>query len=379
LILRVNPEGRVIHQTLGVFDLSNSTLSDAREKLMPVLTRMYAADSIVVGVDEPRRTAVMISGTVEQPGMYKAYTSQRVSELIEQAGGVAYGGSRRWIVMTGGPETLGVDLDRSLWLGDNDANPCVYAGYAIHVPDRAEARVQIVGEVNQPREVELRPGDDLSGLLALAGGIRSGASLQDVVIIRGRKKLPAGGIDIQSGDIVFVPPSSGERTDRSVVVFGAVDSPGRYDSDASPTLLTMVEQAGGLLAEANPALITVFRRAAADAWGRSSERRYPITSAIGGSDDLMQMELQPDDSIYVPYAVGYVEVSGEVLNPGLFPFVPDRDVEDYIEMAGGMLPTAEKERIDRYNPIARITSTVSRGTRVRDGDQLIVNRREELQ
>jgi protein involved in polysaccharide export with SLBB domain len=141
----------------------------------------------------------------------------------------------------------------------------------------------------------------------------------------------------------------------------------------------MVEQAGGLLAEANPALITVFRRAAADAWGRSSERRYPITSAIGGSDDLMQMELQPDDSIYVPYAVGYVEVSGEVLNPGLFPFVPDRDVEDYIEMAGGMLPTAEKERIDRYNPIARITSTVSRGTRVRDGDQLIVNRREELQ
>lgn len=93
----------------------------------------------------------------------------------------------------------------------------------------------------------------------------------------------------------------------------------------------------------------------------------------------MTMRLLPADSVYVPYSVGYVKVSGEVLNPGLFPFVPGRDVENYINLAGGTLPTAEKDRIDRYNPIARMTSNVSPGTRVRDGDHLIVNRREELQ
>lgn len=378
LVLRVNPEGRVIHQTLGVFDLSDRTLTEARSQLMPVLDRMYSADSIVIAVDEPRRTAIMISGSVKQPGMYKAYTSQRVSELIEQSGGIAEGGSRRWILLTGGPETLSVDLDRSLWLGDNEANPCVYAGYAIHVPDQAAERVQVVGEVNQPREIELRPGDSLSTLLALAGGLRSGADIGDVVVIRGRETIAADRATVQAGDIVFVP-RSGQTDGQRVVVFGAIEHPGRYESDASPTLRELIESAGGVLSQGNRALITVFRRAAADAWGRTSERRFPITSSVAGSEDLMAMKLQPADSVYVPYKVGYVRVSGEVLNPGLFPYVPDRDVEDYVEMAGGMLPTAEEDRIDRYNPIARVTSTVSRGTRVRDGDHLIVNRREELQ
>ncbi len=379
LTLRVNPEGRVVNQAIGVFDLSNHTLAQARSELMPVLSRMYTADSIVVGVDEPRRTAIMISGSVELPGTYKAYTSQRVSELIEQAGGIAYGGSRRTIMLTGGPDTIAVDLDRSLWLGDNKTNPCVYAGYAIHVPDRASARVQVVGEVNQPREIELRPGDDLATLLALAGGLRSKAAIDDAVILRGQESFPAGETGIAAGDIIFVPSQKDDARSQRIIIFGAVQHPGRYEAHAAPELRRLVERAGGLIPEANPDLITVFRRAAADAWGRISERRYPITSAVGGSEDLMSMRLQPADSVYVPYSVGYVEVSGEVLNPGLFPFVPGRDVQDYIELAGGTLPTAEKNRIDRYNPIARMTSTVSRGTSVRDGDELIVNRREELQ
>ena len=88
--------------------------------------------------------------------------------------------------------------------------------------------------------------------------------------------------------------------------------------------------------------------------------------------------LQPDDSVYVPFFVGYVRVSGQVLNPGLFPYVPEKDALFYISAAGGYLPTADKDRVDMYNRVARVTTSVSTGVQVHEGNELIVNLREEL-
>ena len=80
-----------------------------------------------------------------------------------------------------------MDLDRAKYLGDKNADPFIYAGKTIIVPNKSRDMVQVVGEVNSPREIELVATDNLSVLLAMAGGTRGHADTAGIEILgRGR-------------------------------------------------------------------------------------------------------------------------------------------------------------------------------------------------
>jgi protein involved in polysaccharide export with SLBB domain len=378
LTLSVDPEGKVVNATLGVFDLSHKTLFEAKGILRKALRELYNVDEMAISVTEPAKVGILVSGAIAAPGLYTAYTSQRVSEIIDSAGGVIRTGSRRWIIFSGGPQEIIVDLDQADYLGDNTANPCLYAGYSIYVPSKSAELVQVVGEVNNPREIELVPGDDLNLLLSLAGGVRSNGDIDAVRIIGGREQSHDQKENIQADDIILVPPkSAGSEKDR-LIIFGAVSNPGRYKYHQGMTLEELIRQAGDFTSRASSSRTTVFRRAEVDEWGRTTKLRYAISNVVKTDEKIETVVLQPADSVFVPVKVGYVKVSGEVHNPGLFPFGDGGEAMFYIDVAGGFLPTANKSRIDIYNRISRITSSYSPEVLVHDGDEIIVNVREEL-
>jgi protein involved in polysaccharide export with SLBB domain len=379
MTLTVDPQGRIVNQTLGVIDLTHQTLAQAQTLLTAKLADHYKAGRIEISVSEPRRIAVQVSGAVAQPGTYKGFTSLRASEVIEHAGGVLHHGSTRRIEMTGGPAPLTVDLDRAEYLGDNSYNPCLYAGYGIHVPSKSIERVQVVGEVNQPREIELAPGDDLTTLIALAGGATSHADTERVMIANRTSADSPTPDPVRPGDIIEVPRLE-TASDRDMLrVFGAVGRPGKYPFRDGADLEDLIERAGGFGRDASIGLVTLFRRARTDEWGRLNDRRYPITGAVGADGSIMAMLLLPGDSVYVPYLIGYVKVSGEVLNPGRYPYVEGKDALFYVKTAGGFLPKAKKIEVSVYNRIAKTTSEFPIGVLVHDGDELVINVREELQ
>lgn len=376
--LSVDPEGRIVHQTLGVIDLSGKTLLEAQQLLGEALRKLYSVDQMTISVLEPRRVAISVSGAVANPGLYQGYTSQRVSELIEQAGGVEPHGSTRHIVFSGGPGEIRVDLDRAAYLGDNTANPCLYAGYRVSVPGKSRQRINVAGEVNRPRELELVSDDDLAAIIGLAGGARSGADLAGIRVLGRETPGKEGQLRFEAGDIVFVPSADTDASRIRLTVFGAVADPGRYEFREGATVRDLVELAGGFAAGASLGMVTVFRRVRADEWGRATDHRYPVSSPKGGEDKMLAMALQPSDSVYVPFSLGYVKVSGEVRNPGRFPFVEDKDAAYYINAAGGYLPAADRDHVDLYNRIAGTTSSFSPGVLVHDGDELRINLREDL-
>ena len=378
LTLSVDPEGKVVNATLGVFDLSHKTLFEAKGILRKALRKLYNVDEMTISVTKPAKVGIPVSGAVASPGLYTAYTSQRVSEIIDSAGGVIRTGSRRWIVFSGGPQEIIVDLDQADYLGDNTANPCLYAGYSVHVPSKSAELVQVVGEINNPREIELVPGDDLNLLLSLAGGVRTRGDIGAVRVIGGREQSHDQKGNIQAGDIILVPPkSAGSERDR-LTIFGAVSNPGKYEYHQGMTLEYLIRQAGDFTSHAGSSRTTVFRRAEVDEWGRTTSMRYPISNVVKGDEKIEAVVLQPADSVFVPVKVGYVKISGEVHNPGLFPFSEGGNTMSYINAAGGFLPTADKSRINIYNRISRITSSHSPEVLVHDGDEIIVNVREEL-
>jgi protein involved in polysaccharide export with SLBB domain len=366
----------IVDRTVGIHDLSNKTLTQARQILGEALRLLYNIPGITVGITKSRSVAINVTGAVAEPGTYDVYTNRRVSEVLEMAGGITEEGSSRWILFTGGPNAVKVDLDRAVYLGDLDSDPCAYAGQTIHVPNKSENTVNVVGEVRDPREIELVPGDDLATLLALAGGVRRRGDSTAVQIIGGSG---SGSRDsFGSGDIISVPPVANHPDDLVVSVFGAVQEPGIYSFKRGMTVGDAVQGAGGLLQDANASFSTVFRRPRLDPEGRFTYDRYPASDLPGTGEAFASFELEPADSVFVPVRVGFVMVMGEVLNPGNYPFSEGRSALYYIQMAGGFLPTANKEEIYVFNPISKITTESSPGVVVRDGSHVKVYIREEL-
>jgi len=377
LTLVVDPEGRVVHPSLGVLELGDKSLSQARTILLAELGKLYTVEEIVVSVGDPRPVAIVISGAVANPGCYIGFTSQRVSDIIDLAGGIEKGGSRRWITFSGGPEVLTVDLEKAFNLGDVSANPCLYAGTHIHVPGKSRDVIQVVGEVNQPRDVELVPGDDLGTLLAIAGGPRTVADSSNIRIFDLANQTRSSGEGLRPGDVVMVPPYQ-QSSGCDVVVYGAVLNSGHYGLEDGSTVEQLLALAGGVTDVANTSLVTVFRLTETDQLGRSENTRYPVSHFGTQSQPDGRLVLRAGDSVFVPRAVGWVAVSGEVPRPGLFSFAAGKSASYYIDAAGGFLPRAETGRVFVYDRVARVTHTRPLGVVVNDGNEVIVMLREEF-
>lgn len=372
MALHVGPDGRVIHRSLGVFDLAGRTLAETRRILADPLMSLYNVDAMEISVSDPYEVAISVTGAVNKPGLYKGFTSQLVSELIEKAGGVSSSASTRRVVFSGGPDDLEVDLDRAKYLGDHAANPCLYAGNHLHVPDKSVATVTIVGAVKDPREIELISGDSFDLLLALAGGMQRSADLSSAYILGDETRKPMGVGAIRRGDIILIPTAEVEN-DHDVIVMGAVNRPGKYQLDFEMTLEELVAMAGGLTAEANVDRITLFRKPL-DRHGAPIDLPYAFRALPASFGSAATWPLQPTDSVFVPTLAGYVKVSGFVRNPGYFMYVKGERARYYIGVAGGFASDADQSELTVYDRVAGTHVLTSPDALVSDGDELIIQR-----
>ncbi len=376
LSIKVDPEGLIVDSKIGAFDLSSKTLTQAREMLIESLASQYNVGNLVIGITSSRLVSISVQGAVARPGTYNVYSSQRVSEVIAVAGGILPEGTTRSIILSGGVRDVRVDLDRARFLSELQSDPAVYAGHVIYVPNKSRRTVQVVGEVLTQREIELTEGDDVAGLLKLAGGARRWADTASIEILD-EAGVPTSG-PFKGGEVIVVPPRKEDGESAPLEVFGAVKNPGLYPFRAGISLGELVNSAGGYLPDANDGSVTVFRKPRLGHDGRRTELRFPVSMSGRTGGDRAAVELKPEDSVYVPIKVGYVTVNGEVLNPGFYPYIEGSTAQFYINTAGGFLRTADKEQIAVYNPISRITTMIAPGVVVSDGSVMTAQLREEL-
>ncbi len=369
--LVVGQEGKLVHPALGTYDLSSKSLSETRRLLLDPLRSQYNARQIDISVGPPYRVTIAVTGAVVAPGYYQAYTSQRVSELISAAGGIRPDGSYRRVRFTAADTTREIDLDRVLNVGDLGGDLRMYAGYHIFVPNRSRDVVQIVGEINHSREIELLPSDSLGLLLQLAGGLTTIADSTAIHVLGDSTNILTMNARLHPGDIIVVP-SLPAAAGPSLTVIGEVNHPGRYVFRDSMVLGDLIAMAGGTNSRANNSRITVFRQAEPDEAGRKIEARYAIARPADGSVDFSKTPLVPTDSVVVPAKLGYVKVSGMVRNPGFYPFESGKSALFYIESAGGFTVGADRNEIMFYDRLSRLTVRSTPDLVAADGDEVTV-------
>jgi polysaccharide export outer membrane protein len=177
---------------------------------------------------------------------------------------------------------------------------------------------------------------------------------------------------------------------RSVLVSGAVSKPGRYGFERVPSLLDVLEQAGGALPTADLARVQITRREK----GSVRTINANVAQAMQEGSESTLPALQVGDVIVVPtttagatLTVDAAAVLGEVNRPGLYPVGDGQDLWVVLAQAGG---PSGRSNLGTVKVVTRggeassavtvnLRETLSRGNRrpymVKPGDVVYVNPR----
>ncbi|QJT11087.1 polysaccharide biosynthesis/export family protein [Oceanidesulfovibrio marinus] len=158
-----------------------------------------------------------------------------------------------------------------------------------------------------------------------------------------RAKLMEGGYLIDPQVSVVVK----EYKSKTVLILGAVETPGRYQLESNETLLDILSRAEGVsLREGGNLNRASLVRIVEDASGRQTKVsiEFDLRRLLSGQDHLANLALRDGDVIYVPMA-DKVYVMGEVQNPGAFVMGDNQlNIVEAIGLAGGFTRLAAPNR-----------------------------------
>ncbi len=385
---KISPDGKFLIKGVGVVDLNSKTLTEARSIIIEKTAKTYRNASIDVMLKEIRQFKVIVSGEISKPVSVVATAADRVSEVIDRAGGLKYGSSERKIILwrKNTNTKFNVDLLKFFAIGIDEANPTVLDGDMILISTISEKEIiQISGEVYSPDSFEFIEGDSLSTLVKFSQGFLKSALLDSVEFVRQNLK---GGLELrildlrtwdkimtksenlvgdfalQSGDRLYVRKSSSWNPTEYAVILGEVKYPGKYAIDSKfEKIADIIKRAGGFTDIASPERGEFIRQIEMDKIDLELERlkllppsemsvsevRYYQAKSrekkgamainfynavhVDNSDD--NISIMDKDSIIIPKKIDYVNIQGRVNNPGNVKFNPEFTYEDYIRLAGG--------------------------------------------
>jgi len=329
----------------------------------------------------PRKIHVRILGQVRNPGTYEIERTMNLQEAIQQAGGAVDDADLTKVTVRHPDQEVGeatlVDLQQYLIEGDEKRLPKLQEGDVIFVsktvppapgaeggPGEAGSRVwriEVLGVVQRPGEVEVREGTSLQGALTQAGGPGMGADLARVVLARRvggelqrqtvnlERFMQEGDVSqlppLQEGDLIFVPQAQPQpRRTQAVNVFGEVVRPQAYEvaglAGGEIALDELLAMAGGPTETADLEHIKIIRPGDA-AEGRVSF--YDLAAYQSGAGGELPPRLRPGETVVLEKNV--VHVLGAVATPGQQTVPFNATVVDAISRAGGPTENADLTRI----------------------------------
>jgi polysaccharide export outer membrane protein len=224
--------------------------------------------------------------------------------------------------------------------------------FSLNVARPGANQVLVTGDVEKPGAFQVsRAGSVMTALYAAGGPTRTG-SMRNVQVRRSGTTAgtidlydyalrgdASGGIPLESGDIVFVPPRGTE-----VRVAGAVLRPATYELKSGETLADLIQMAGGFRPDADRRFVQIDRilppteRTSSGA----SRRTLDVASELFKTGYGPREPVSAGDVIHV-FAIpkrlsNRVTVQGNVWLPGPVALAPGMQLSTALRRAGGLKP-----------------------------------------
>ena len=253
----IDRSGAISIPQVGDVQVAGLQFSKIQEHLTTAIGRVFRNFELSVGMGRLRSMQVFVMGYARRPG---AYTVSSLSTLVNglfASGGPSAEGSLRSIRLTRGSQLVTeLDLYDLLLRGDKSHDAGLMQGDVIYIPP-AGPQVALAGSVRTPAIYEIKDGDALTSVLALAGGLTPVADRQriDLERIQGSSRraiaLAPGlngsvEINLMSGDIVNVPAIV-PRFESTVTLRGNVADPIRVPWHAGMRIRDLIPNRVALL------------------------------------------------------------------------------------------------------------------------------------
>lgn len=394
--IAVSPDGRLIIPGIGAIHVGGKTINEAEEKVREEVKKVLKTNGVSLSLKKMRTFKVFVRGAVRKPGIIPATPADRVSEIIDRAGGLMFDASMRRINITRtlSAETstsIPVDLHDFYFKGSKSGNPFLNGGDVIYVPSQSSTHIyEVDGEVGKPGIFEFKDGETLSSAILSAGGYLATAKLDSIEISRfnadnrtiktwfidasdmdPKTMQYSADIPLEPGDRIAIRKKYNWRKPHTVVITGEVMNPGHYAIDPeSVNVHQLIERAGGFTKDAYPPSSLLIRQsddnnvydieywrlvalppdALSDrekAFMREKKREIrgmiAVDYASASSNKSIQLHLEHEDSIHISKKKDFINVFGKVKNPGRIKFNPQFSYQDYIKSAGGFSTRADED------------------------------------
>tara|TARA_Y100001949_G_scaffold69572_1_gene58837 strand:- start:604 stop:3024 length:2421 start_codon:yes stop_codon:yes gene_type:complete len=358
---KISREGYLKIERIGPVYLSGLSISEAKIKLKNRLSKIYSGINSNVNkvffdltLLNTRSIVVNITGSVVAPGTYTLSSLTSPLNALYAAGGPNENGSYREIkIIRGGKQVQSIDL-YDYFVKGSLKNFSLRDQDVILVPTYIN-RVFLSGEFKTNGIFETKDDETVSDLLSFNGGIASFGTKNEVYLrrIEGVNKIiktvktdTFGNFTLNDGDIIEAR-RVGDEIINSVTVEGAVMIPGEYELMKNPDVMSLVKSAGGLKEGALSDRAYIIREV--DGFQQEA-KTVDLKAAMNNDGDFL---LRNNDRLIIASVEELttpkqVAISGEVNEPGNFPFFRGMTIVDLILMAKGIKDSGTSSGIVIY-------------------------------
>ena len=398
LHLVVNRSGQINLPRVGAVQVAGVRHADLADLLRRRVSQVFKNFQLSASLGQLRAIRVFVTGFVQSPGSLTVSSLSSVLHVLMRAGGPSPAGSFRDITLRRNGKVIGrYDLYDLLLKGERGADQIVEADDVIHIGPIGQ-QVALLGSVNQPGVFELKTGETLADVFAMAGGFTTISNRTRVSVEKLSERFTGrvseltiadgkpGPLPVTDGDIyrVFAStnnmPSTAKHNLR-VRLDGEFVRSGDYLLPPGSTLRQAVQAAGGLTSraflygaefnrnsarkdqqenyqrailevesnmlreQASQGAMTNTEASAARVAEAANSRLLSRLRALQptgrmvlglapNATELPDIPLEEGDRLYVPTAPSSIGVFGSVYSPGNFLFVGDKTLGDYVAQAG---------------------------------------------
>ena len=362
----VSPDGDLILENFGPINVSGLTVENSKKRLLSRLKKVYTGINqnktfVNISVGIPRAVRVNIVGEVNLPGTYNFSAFNTVYNAIYVAGGITENATLREVKLFRNNQLVDtIDIYKFLNEGDQSSNLRLENNDLIVVGPYTN-RVSIFDGVKTPGKFEIKNGETVSDLIKYAGGFSENSYSKSIRITRifdEKYKI----VDVYSNQFDFFELKSGdkievdkiiEKYENRLIVKGSVYKPGIYSLGDNMTIKDLIEKAEGLQPDTfmDRGFITRTNEDFS-----TTNISFNVFNQIKGLDKPIFLEKEDVLNIISINDLkddNYIEISGEINRPGIYPFSKNLNLEDIILLAGGVRKNATLKSIE----ISRVNSS----------------------
>ncbi|MFA7671785.1 MAG: sugar transporter, partial [Sphaerochaetaceae bacterium] len=367
LKLQVDGNYKVVVPSFGTVEGRNKSFNQFADEIEKLVLNYNPYSQPKVTLISTGSFRVTVTGEVDSTKELSAWGLSRLSSVV--SGATENGSTRNVKVISADGTSQTYDLYAALKEGSLDQNPLLKAGDIV-VIKKADKLISLGGEISRVGVYQPLAQESLATVIERYGKgiLPSGDS--NSILIRRYSEDSSQNIDVikvepnqrdnfilKHMDTIFVNQKS--PLSRAVTIEGAVNiASGEKSSSLSSSailyyqffpgesVLQMLQNISNRFSAVSDLASTYLIR---------ENQLIPIdvqAILVGKQEEGASVVLKEGDRFVVPFNQLFVNVTGAVLRPGTFPYVPDKKASYYINLAGGFDPAKNKKDtfsiVDKY-------------------------------